>query len=328
MAREGGAFLRPVRSAEARRASRAWARWSADRAVAKRVEELQAVRGQLAAAEAALDYIVGDAEVAQRLSALLPAFVATLHGVEPTWLEKLRRNVALHAEALEIDVAIAGARELRRAQRGPRLEARRAGVGRAPTSLSADAAEFMLGTWEALPVGPSVHVAQDDSEIHELSDAEKQQAQPTAEWLAPGVWHGCGPTAESAAQAFVRSLAAGWRLAGLGEAQGDEELATGVLPGPLRGVAALAVPCLAELRAVVPQLSADRDGGVGIVEHGFDLEFQQGVLLQLHRWAVPLGRSLQPFVRRRLRVDEEPEDETEAQADFDKEEAAQLPAAG
>ncbi|CAK0822807.1 unnamed protein product [Prorocentrum cordatum] len=184
MAREGGAFLRPVRSAEARRASRAWARWSADRAVAtrveelhrgQRVEELQAVRGQLAAAEAALDYIVGDAEVAQRLRALLPAFVATLHGMEPTWLEKLRRNVALHAEALEIDVALAGARELRRAQRGPRLEARRAGVGRAPTSLSADAAEFVPGTWELLPVGPSVHVVQEDSEIHELLDAEAAQ---------------------------------------------------------------------------------------------------------------------------------------------------------
>ncbi|CAK0907071.1 unnamed protein product [Prorocentrum cordatum] len=158
--------------------------------------------------------------------------------------------------------------------------------------------------------------------------AEEQQAQPTAEWLAPGVWHGCGPTAESAAQAFVRGLAASWRLAELGEAQGDEELATGVVPGPLRGVAALAVPCRAELKAGVPRLSADRDGGVGIVEHGFDLEFQQGVLLQLHRWAVPLGRSLQPFVRRRLRVDAEPEDETEAQADFEKEEAAQLPAGG
>ncbi|CAK0859379.1 unnamed protein product [Prorocentrum cordatum] len=144
-------------------ASRAWARWSADRAVAKRVEELQAVRGQLAAAEAALDYIVGDAEVAQRLRALLPAFAATLRGVELTWLDKLRRNVALHAEALEIDAAMAGAREPRRAQRGPRLEARRAGVGRAPASLSADAAEFVPGTWEALPLGPSFHVVQDDS---------------------------------------------------------------------------------------------------------------------------------------------------------------------
>ncbi|CAK0806174.1 unnamed protein product, partial [Prorocentrum cordatum] len=68
-------------------------RWSADRAVAKAMDELRHVRGQMEAAEQVLDMIVGDVEASQRLRALLPAFLALSRGEAPSWLDKLRRNV-------------------------------------------------------------------------------------------------------------------------------------------------------------------------------------------------------------------------------------------
>ncbi|CAK0861533.1 unnamed protein product, partial [Prorocentrum cordatum] len=80
---------------------------------------------------------------AQRLRALLPALLAMLRGEPPTWLERLRRNVALHADASGIDVAAADAALLRQAQGGPRLEVRRDDVGRGAASFSADAAVFV-----------------------------------------------------------------------------------------------------------------------------------------------------------------------------------------
>ncbi|CAK0818008.1 unnamed protein product, partial [Prorocentrum cordatum] len=60
----------------------------------------------------------------QRVRALLPALLAKLEGRPPSWLEVLRRNVALHANAEGVDVSTACASVLRREQRGLRLEAR------------------------------------------------------------------------------------------------------------------------------------------------------------------------------------------------------------
>ena len=48
---------------------------------------------------------------------------ALLEGLFPTPLEKLRRDVALHAAASGVDVETASARQLRAARRGPRLVA-------------------------------------------------------------------------------------------------------------------------------------------------------------------------------------------------------------
>ncbi|CAK0796809.1 unnamed protein product, partial [Prorocentrum cordatum] len=61
-----------------------------------------AAQAQLA--EEALTLIVGNSEVGAWLRAVVPAVVALVRGEEPQWLDVLRRNVALHADAVDIDV--------------------------------------------------------------------------------------------------------------------------------------------------------------------------------------------------------------------------------
>ena len=188
MAREGAGDARPASgrhpgrcTAAERKARRAWARASADRAILKLSGEVDRLNGLLRAAEAALDVVVGDAEVSQRLRALLPALLAMLRGVPPTWLERLRRNVALHADASGIDVAAAGAAVLRQALSGPRLEARRGDVGRGADGLSADAVEFVPRGVCDMDYG--------DEELEYQFDAGL--AMVPSVW--PGLWEACEP---------------------------------------------------------------------------------------------------------------------------------------
>ncbi|CAK0838929.1 unnamed protein product, partial [Prorocentrum cordatum] len=142
LGRDSGSLLMQ-RSAAQRAAGRQWAKWSADNAVRRLTGELGRTRARLEAAEQALGAVIGDDEVAHRLQAMLPALQATLGGWTPSWLERLRRNVALHAEAQGMDIVAASAAELRSAQRGPRLERRAAADG----ALRADAPPFV-------PLGP------------------------------------------------------------------------------------------------------------------------------------------------------------------------------
>ncbi|CAK0875313.1 unnamed protein product, partial [Prorocentrum cordatum] len=83
------------------------ARWSADNAIARLSQELSRFCDSMEAAEMVLRSVVGSDEVAPRLQALLPTRQAKLAGREPSWLEALRRNAALHADAQGISVATA-----------------------------------------------------------------------------------------------------------------------------------------------------------------------------------------------------------------------------
>ena len=163
--REGGGVARPRRTADERRAGREWARRSADRAVLKLSEELARVRAHLTVVEDALAEVAGCDEVGQRLRALLPALRKKLAGRAPTWLETLRRNVALHADAEGVDLETAGEAALKRAQKGPRLEARLAaerGSAGEGTRLSPDAAPFVPASFLA--------PAEEDSALDGVAD--------------------------------------------------------------------------------------------------------------------------------------------------------------
>ncbi|CAK0844440.1 unnamed protein product [Prorocentrum cordatum] len=65
----------------------------------------QASEGEVALREAeieqlhqVLETLTGDAEIANRVCGLLPALSALVAGRQPSWLDRLRRNVALHAK--------------------------------------------------------------------------------------------------------------------------------------------------------------------------------------------------------------------------------------
>jgi len=111
----GGGSAAPLRGA-------AGARASADRLVARLQRQLADADRRRLEAEEAIDTLVGDAEVGARVRCLLPALAALVAGRAPTWLQKLRRNVALHAAAPGARILAAEAAELRAAQHGPRLE--------------------------------------------------------------------------------------------------------------------------------------------------------------------------------------------------------------
>ncbi|CAK0904557.1 unnamed protein product, partial [Prorocentrum cordatum] len=115
--------------------------------------EFLSVQGRLSLAEETLDALAEGREAGQRVRALLPAQIAKLEGRLSSWLEVLRRNVALHANAEGIDVSTACASVLRREQRGLRLEAR---LGVTQRGLRAAVAEFVpgAGRWEAMPEAP------------------------------------------------------------------------------------------------------------------------------------------------------------------------------
>ncbi|CAK0884257.1 unnamed protein product [Prorocentrum cordatum] len=128
-------------SSRASRRSRA--RVSADRLVQRLSGKLDQLAAQAHLAEEALALIVGNSEVWARLRAVVLAVVALVRGEEPQWLDVLRRNVALHAGAEDIDVEHASATQLRRAQYGPRLEERRRSPSRQAARVRAEAPEFV-----------------------------------------------------------------------------------------------------------------------------------------------------------------------------------------
>ena len=128
--------------AERRRAQR-WARLSAARALA---------HAKARAARAACTG--GGPEVEGRLAAVRPVLQALLRGDAPSALERLRRNVALHALAAPEDLASAPAAALRAAQRGPRLgagtaaEEERPWLEEQPAPEAAEHLEGELAYWE------------------------------------------------------------------------------------------------------------------------------------------------------------------------------------
>ncbi|CAK0805240.1 unnamed protein product, partial [Prorocentrum cordatum] len=93
------------------------------RAVAAADSGLAAALARVQELEMAFDMLVGDAGVADQVRALLPALSADARGVEPARLDRLRRNVVLHAAAHGVvSLATADVRTLRAAQQhGPRL---------------------------------------------------------------------------------------------------------------------------------------------------------------------------------------------------------------
>ncbi|CAK0798896.1 unnamed protein product, partial [Prorocentrum cordatum] len=138
-------------------------------------QEVRRLRGLVSAAEEALDAVAGCSEVAQRLRAVLPLLQAKLEGRAPTWPEVLRRNVAMHADASDIDVSIAGAAALRKAQHGPRLEVRitqKMETPEAPLGQSAGLlddtvvvpSDLAAGLWEVFEPLPQEQVVADGSE--------------------------------------------------------------------------------------------------------------------------------------------------------------------
>eukprot|EP00419_Tripos_fusus_P051359 CAMPEP_0172840806 /NCGR_PEP_ID=MMETSP1075-20121228/29576_1 /TAXON_ID=2916 /ORGANISM="Ceratium fusus, Strain PA161109" /LENGTH=504 /DNA_ID=CAMNT_0013684703 /DNA_START=49 /DNA_END=1564 /DNA_ORIENTATION=- len=104
-----------------------------------------------------------DDELADRICAVAPALRELLSGRQPCHLKRLRRNVALHAEAKGLQVATATAPQLKKAQKGRRLAPEEDAVGKWP---NAQAKAFVPGTlWtpdlddELAPPGPQAQPA-------------------------------------------------------------------------------------------------------------------------------------------------------------------------
>ncbi|CAK0873249.1 unnamed protein product [Prorocentrum cordatum] len=102
-----------------RGAAGAWA--AANRRVARLQSQLDVALRQKKEVEAAYSALIGDDEVAARVRCMLPALMAAVAGVEPTWLQRLRRSVGLHSAAPGARAPVAGAGELRSLHHGPRL---------------------------------------------------------------------------------------------------------------------------------------------------------------------------------------------------------------
>ncbi|CAK0836192.1 unnamed protein product, partial [Prorocentrum cordatum] len=111
-------------------------------------EDADSLRRTLRQLLGGFEDLIGDAELADRVVALIPALRALLKGETPSPEDVLRRNVALHADAEGESVAEARPARLRQMQRSARLEARLQGVG------GAEAAPFWPrhppGVWEQL----------------------------------------------------------------------------------------------------------------------------------------------------------------------------------
>ncbi|CAK0816442.1 unnamed protein product [Prorocentrum cordatum] len=128
MAREGDSVDRPSRRCpDARRAAQAWARLSADRAVLKLSTELNEERDAHKQLRSAVAVMLGSPELADRLLAVVPHLQALLGGVLPSASDTRRRGVALHADARRTSIATATDFEVKRLQKGPRIERRRLG---------------------------------------------------------------------------------------------------------------------------------------------------------------------------------------------------------
>ena len=76
---------------------------AADAAVRNLTLKVSDLVERLEMAEKVLDAFVGDTNLSDRLLALLLALRGLASGQEPSWLDRLRRNAALHAAAPELD---------------------------------------------------------------------------------------------------------------------------------------------------------------------------------------------------------------------------------
>ncbi|CAK0832509.1 unnamed protein product, partial [Prorocentrum cordatum] len=153
MAAGGCGFSHPHGAAEGRCARRARARESADRLVRRLSQQLGDLKQQHDVLWDSLELFFGDAELAQRVFAVIPALEALIAGRWPERVDALRRNVALHAEAAEINVLTATPQQLRKAQRRRRLGPQ---AEQPQQVLRADAVPFSpsTGSWEQLPHFP------------------------------------------------------------------------------------------------------------------------------------------------------------------------------
>ena len=108
---------RKWRTSRQRREAHKWARLSARRLVERLQRQLVTFKQSVLALGS------GSLAVGQRLLASAPALRALLSGEQPSHGQRLRRNVALHAQAEGVDLLSAPMAVLRSAQRGPRLGA-------------------------------------------------------------------------------------------------------------------------------------------------------------------------------------------------------------
>jgi len=147
MAREGSEAASPVRrTAAQRKGGRLWAKLSGDNAVRSMAAQVATLQQKLNEYEAHIGMIYNDPEVSDRVQAIVPALRTLLQGRTPTMAQRLRRNVALHADAAGMSVQAAAVSQLRKAQHGPRLEHR-------GMLLSPLAKEFVPGvSWIEEPV--------------------------------------------------------------------------------------------------------------------------------------------------------------------------------
>ncbi|CAK0808671.1 unnamed protein product [Prorocentrum cordatum] len=100
-------MARMARTAAQRRAGRDWARWSADNAIKRSSSELIGTRHQLLQFQRVLELLIGDPEVADRISCVVPVLQALAAGLKPADVDVLRRNVAMHAKASGVSLATA-----------------------------------------------------------------------------------------------------------------------------------------------------------------------------------------------------------------------------
>ncbi|CAK0892217.1 unnamed protein product [Prorocentrum cordatum] len=150
------------------------------------------------------DQLAGELQV-------LDSQVSAAFGRQPGFLDKLRRNVALHADT-DVDVATASESELKKAQKGARLGAQPRAAG-GLDEVRAVAPHFsLLSALEKL------------EEKHEKTH-DGMDVMADSHWLAPGLWQQRVPELE--AVAFGCGLKAGWRLSELGR----EDPVPAVLPG-------------------------------------------------------------------------------------------------
>lgn len=105
-----------------RKAGREWARVSADGAIGRLDRALHdALERHQHLLDAVGLLLGGEADLADRVLSVVPHLRALVTSSPCPWEDVLRRNVALHAVADGIHVSTASTRELRAAQRGPRL---------------------------------------------------------------------------------------------------------------------------------------------------------------------------------------------------------------
>ena len=105
------------------RHGREWAKLSADRLIAKLNRQIDNLKGNIAELQTQLR-AAASPEVRTRLLAAAPALAAAVKGEPCPLKHRLQRNVALHADAREVNFLAPDMRALRSAQKGPRLEAR------------------------------------------------------------------------------------------------------------------------------------------------------------------------------------------------------------